>query len=533
MSVTYGFYNSRDGDRRYDAFQMSSIFDGIIEDGIFQSIGDQFEVSPAELSDGNKMAVKVGPGRAWFNHTWTLNSAALPLEISPSEILTDRIDAVILEIDATEAVRKNTIRVLKGTPSHDAQKPELIKSAQVNQYPLAYIEVNSKSTEVRFADIENKIGSDDTPFVTGPLTVMSAEQFWNQWNDEWDIWLGTRFDEAQAANEAFDLWISQRKAAFNTIMAGHESDAEASKTAFNTWIADTKNSFNSTLDTIQSDAEDKRDDFATWIQQRQTMFTATMNGIIENAETSEAAFNTWIADTKSDWEDMMQSHNDDIESDRAAFQAWINTKKFDFNVLIDQYSTDAESSRDDFIDWILSQKGSFSSELQGIIDDGQDSKDAFDTWISNRQSAFNTALNGFETSAETRKDDFDSWATSAESSMNTWIQNRQNDFDDWFNDIKDIFDENVIGNLQNQIDDRLKKPEHLDRSSPSDSYYISASAGDDPGATIRSLRLGAIKTWILNDAPDPDLSDYATLSYVDDKIGDINSVLDSLNGEVV
>ena len=39
MSVTFGFYNSKEGDRRYDAIQMSSIFDGIIQDGILQHVG--------------------------------------------------------------------------------------------------------------------------------------------------------------------------------------------------------------------------------------------------------------------------------------------------------------------------------------------------------------------------------------------------------------------------------------------------------------------------------------------------------------
>ena len=34
MSLTSGFYNSLDGDRTYNAEQMSELFDGIINDGI-------------------------------------------------------------------------------------------------------------------------------------------------------------------------------------------------------------------------------------------------------------------------------------------------------------------------------------------------------------------------------------------------------------------------------------------------------------------------------------------------------------------
>lgn len=70
MSVTYGFYNSKNKDRRYDAIQMSSIFDGIIRDGILQHVGTAMMVK-----ESTGMMVNVGIGRAWFNHTWTLNDA--------------------------------------------------------------------------------------------------------------------------------------------------------------------------------------------------------------------------------------------------------------------------------------------------------------------------------------------------------------------------------------------------------------------------------------------------------------------------
>lgn len=90
MSVTFGFYNSKEGDRRYDAIQMSSIFDGIIQDGILQHVGTAMVVKESEA-----MIINVGVGRAWFNHTWTLNDALLPLVVPQSEILLNRYDAYL------------------------------------------------------------------------------------------------------------------------------------------------------------------------------------------------------------------------------------------------------------------------------------------------------------------------------------------------------------------------------------------------------------------------------------------------------
>ena len=80
MSVTFGFYNALNHDRKYDAIQVSSIFDGIINDGIYESIGTAMIVKATSY-----MVINIGIGRAWFNHTWTYNDSILPLTVQPSE----------------------------------------------------------------------------------------------------------------------------------------------------------------------------------------------------------------------------------------------------------------------------------------------------------------------------------------------------------------------------------------------------------------------------------------------------------------
>ena len=95
MSITYGFYNAQDHDRLYDAEQVSQIFDGLIGNGVYETIGDAFIVK----ANGG-MSVSVGTGRAWFDHTWTLNDAVYPVTLDNSQSIVKRIDAVVLEIDA-------------------------------------------------------------------------------------------------------------------------------------------------------------------------------------------------------------------------------------------------------------------------------------------------------------------------------------------------------------------------------------------------------------------------------------------------
>lgn len=210
MSVTYGFYNAKDHDRQYDAVQLSSIFDGLINDGIYATIGDAFVITA-----GSNMSVTVGTGRAWFNHTWTYNDAKLILTIPNSEVLLDRYDAVVLETNDADDVRANSIKVISGVAASSPKKPDLTNDTHTHQYPLAYIKVPANSTSVSQANIENCIGTSACPFVTGIVDTIDATTLFKQWNSEFDIW----FDgmKGQLSTDAAGNLQTQINALKNTI----------------------------------------------------------------------------------------------------------------------------------------------------------------------------------------------------------------------------------------------------------------------------------------------------------------------------
>ncbi len=189
MGVTYGFYDSIGGDRAYSATQLSSLFDGIINDGVFMSIGDALVVI---ASTG--MNVIVGSGRAWFNKTWTNNDGALVLVIAASESVLNRIDMVVLETDMSEEIRANTIKVIKGTPGSSPIAPTLVNTEFVHQYPLAHIYVGAGVTSIITANITNKIGTIDCPFITGILETVDISDLLTQWDSEFHSWMDTLAD---------------------------------------------------------------------------------------------------------------------------------------------------------------------------------------------------------------------------------------------------------------------------------------------------------------------------------------------------
>lgn len=225
MSVSSGFFNSLNGDRKYNAAQMSAIFDGLIIDGVFASIGTAFAVKAA-----GGLTVNVGVGKAWFDRTWTVNDSILPMTAPEAEVLLDRIDAVVLEVNGMESVRENTIKFVKGNPSSAPSRPTLTNEGNVHQYPLCYIYRKYGTVVINQADITPMVGTESTPFVTGILQTISLDELLGKWQDELD-----RFTDARS--QEVDDWIAREESDFTAWFNKMKADLQQEQTVLDQWIA--------------------------------------------------------------------------------------------------------------------------------------------------------------------------------------------------------------------------------------------------------------------------------------------------------
>lgn len=157
--ITYGFYNSKNGDRAYNATQFSQLFDGIITDGVFPSIGTGFVIRP-----GTGLGVIVGIGRAWFDHTWINSDTEFQLTISNPDPLLDRIDVPVIEINKT--TRINSIKVVASAPAAygSVVLPALLDTEMLVQYPLANVYVAHGATSFIVANITPLVGTSVCPY---------------------------------------------------------------------------------------------------------------------------------------------------------------------------------------------------------------------------------------------------------------------------------------------------------------------------------------------------------------------------------
>ena len=118
MAITYGFFNSVNGDRTYDADQMSEYFEGLVSDGVYENVDGALQVL-----EGTGMVVTVQPGRAIIDCKWIRNNASLSLEVTEAHALLNRWTAVVMKLDYTN--RLMTITTKDGTAASDPTQPTM------------------------------------------------------------------------------------------------------------------------------------------------------------------------------------------------------------------------------------------------------------------------------------------------------------------------------------------------------------------------------------------------------------------------
>lgn len=297
MAFTYGFYNydkNDSGDSKlYDAQQMSQIFDGIIEDGVYAHVGDRFNVTATGTG------VKVGSGRAWFNHTWNYNDSDLTLTAPAAPTTGSRIDAVVIDINANRNARTNTIKWVLGNPASSPVKPTLEHTTLHNQYALAYVTRTAGTSTISDSDISNAVGTDETPYVTGVLESISASQILSDFTAQFNSFITSSTDRVTNLltewRYGYRDFIDGCNSEFESALHGYEiqvDDLISQKTTeFNSFLSQKTSDFNSFLNT-------KTTEFNSFISTKNNDFREFVN-------TKTAEFSTFLEDCESEFDSFL------------------------------------------------------------------------------------------------------------------------------------------------------------------------------------------------------------------------------------
>lgn len=194
MSITYGFFNSLNGDRKYDADQMSEYFDGLVSNGVYENVGGALQVLT-----GENMEVNVSTGRAIINSKWLKNDAVLTLNISQSHPTLDRYTAVVARLDITN--RLITITTKDGTPASEPLKPTMQNDSLAVELCLAYILVKAGATSISQFYIEDMRSSNLCGWVTGLIEQVDTSTLFLQYQTAYEEYYSNM-------TAAFDNWFS-------------------------------------------------------------------------------------------------------------------------------------------------------------------------------------------------------------------------------------------------------------------------------------------------------------------------------------
>lgn len=195
MAILGYFFNAVESggeyDRVYNAEDVTSYLDKLVGNGVFPNPSTQLQVRA-----GSGMNVIVGTGQGWINGHKIINTADLTLAIDSSDVLLNRIDAVVFYVDFD--AREMGIEVKKGTLASTPTAPSMTRTSTRYELCLAQISVPKQITAITTALITDTRGNSNLcGFVQGLIQQMDSTTLFAQWQSQFETWFEAAKQEFQ------------------------------------------------------------------------------------------------------------------------------------------------------------------------------------------------------------------------------------------------------------------------------------------------------------------------------------------------
>ena len=211
MALKSGFFNSVDGDRKYNADDLSNFFVKLISNGVFPDPSNNLKVVA-----NSGLTVTVKPGYGFINAKYVYNSSDYDLTLDNADTTNPRIDRIVLRYNSTN--REITLNILKGTPAAEPEAPDLTRSSTVYEMALANIAIAANASAIATADITDRRGnSTDCGYVYGLIQQIDTTDLFNQYNDAFNTW----FENLQT-NLTYNARV--QRLTYNTTLAADSSE---------------------------------------------------------------------------------------------------------------------------------------------------------------------------------------------------------------------------------------------------------------------------------------------------------------------
>lgn len=269
MALTSGFYNSMNGDRRYNSEQISSMFEGLLSDGVFESVDNAFIVTPS-----SGLTLSIGSGRAWVKNKWAKNDANITITLNPAHVTLNRYTAIVLRNDFT--TRDITLEMIDGANASSPTKPSIVRNASMYDLCLAYVYVGAGATTITSANITD-MRPDNTVcgWVTGLIQQVDTSQLFLQYQTAYEDFFEQLESWKDTQENDFDSWETAQKTAFDTWFAALTEELQV-----NTYIEQ----YHKFVQIAYSDSKNVPLDMTGYTYNADDVFLIAINGLTATEE---------------------------------------------------------------------------------------------------------------------------------------------------------------------------------------------------------------------------------------------------------
>lgn len=202
------FFNSINGDRKYNASDYAAYFGSFIGNGVYPNPGNNLAVT---ASGG--MNISVAAGKAWINGYYYENTGTFNMSIDPADGVLKRIDRIVLRLDHLN--RQIVLAVLKGTPASTPTASLLTRTSDIYELGIADILINNGDTAILQENItDQRLNSDLCGIVHGTVEQVNTSEIFNQYQAALDSFKKEKYED-------FTTWVDNLKDILDESTAGN------------------------------------------------------------------------------------------------------------------------------------------------------------------------------------------------------------------------------------------------------------------------------------------------------------------------
>ncbi len=232
MAEEYSFFNSKDGDRKYNARRWADYFRPLFKSGVFN--GD------LQVAANSGMSVKVNDGYAWIDGYNYHLTDGLTLDLETASGNMNRKDNIVLRLDQSN----RWVRAFVVTGSYYAAEPappEPERSSTRYEIVLCRINIPAGTTGITPDMIEDtRMNTDLCGWVTGAVEQIDFSQISTQFEAYFTRYKEDIEQEFNAYTDELAGWENKGATAFGEMKEQFDAYARQQAESFLAWFDEMK-----------------------------------------------------------------------------------------------------------------------------------------------------------------------------------------------------------------------------------------------------------------------------------------------------